>query len=112
MTRLEAAGIVNAVCTGRCGADSVMGRDDMGRNRTNGLDNLANAAKAAGFAMATPDDRPEDTPSSNRRPAAVSKSGWTSAEPSRALVLNGASVRSAQTSWREWMASFSWRAPA
>ena len=89
-----------------------MGRDDMGRNRTNGLDNLANAAKAAGFAMATPDDRPEDTPSPVKNSATVAKSGWTSAEPSRALVLSGANVRRAQTSWREWMASFTWRAPA
>ena len=85
-----------------------MGRNDMGRNRTNGLDNLANVAKAAGFAMATP----EDTPAPLKNSAAVAKSGWTAAEPSRALVISGAKVRSAQTSWREWMASFSWRAPA
>ena len=89
-----------------------MGRDDMGRNRTNGLDNLANVAKAAGFAMATPDDRPEDTPAPFKNAAAVAKSSWTVAEPSRALVISGANVRSAQTTWREWVASFSWRAPA
>ena len=84
----------------------------MSGSRTIGLERLASAARAAGFAMATPDDRPEDVPASSTQAVSVAKSNWTSAAPQRALVVVAARPVSLQASVRDWFASLSWRAPA
>jgi hypothetical protein len=81
----------------------------MGKNGSSGADTLAKAVRAAGFAMATPDDRPEDTPAVIAQPL---KTTWTSAAPQRALVVAAPQPVSFQTMVREWMASLTWRAPA
>jgi hypothetical protein len=89
----------------------------MSRNRSIGTDSLTNAARAAGFAMATPDDRPDDT-FNNTFTHAVSadsqprlKSAWSS-PPATALVPAKAQRPGLQASIRDWFGAMSWRAPA
>jgi hypothetical protein len=62
--------------------------------------------------MATPDDRPDDTPlpAPEHRPAVAS--AWTSTPPQRALVVVVPRTASFQSTIREWMSSLIWRAPA
>lgn len=83
------------------------------KNWSSGADRLADTAHAAGFAMATPDDRPDDAPASVPSTALVTQpGGWQSATPTRALVVATPRAQGLQTSLREWMASLTWRAPA
>ncbi len=80
---------------------------------------LSDAARAAGFVMATPDDDAIADPSSPARnqiaqpmPLLLESAGWKSASPQRGLVV--APVRSAsfQQSFLQWLASLTGRAPA
>ena len=84
----------------------------MNRNRTIGFDNLSNVARAAGFAMATPDDRPEDVPVKHTSEITATKSNWTSAIPNRSIVVAAPRSTNLQSSLRDWFASIGWRAPA
>jgi hypothetical protein len=84
----------------------------------NGADRLALTARAAGFAMATPDDRPEDpVPAVATAVAVRTASTWRPAQPARSLsapaLSSPASRRTnMQASIRDWMAALTWRAPA
>lgn len=82
------------------------------RNLTSGADRLANAARAAGFVMATPDDRPEDIPAVVTKAPEAMATAWTSAQPQRALVVVAPRAATYPAMFRDWMASFNWRAPA
>jgi hypothetical protein len=84
------------------------------KNWSNGADRLANAARAAGFAMATPDDRPEDAPSSapKLQSSPSVATAWTAAVPQRALVVSRPRTVSYQSMFRDWFAGLNWRAPA
>ena len=84
----------------------------MSRNRTIGFDNLSNAARAAGFAMATPDDRPEDIPVQHTPEITATKSNWTSAAPNRSMIVAAPRSAGLQSTLRDWFASIGWRAPA
>ena len=84
----------------------------MAKNWSSGADRLANAARAAGFAMATPDDRPDDTPAPSRQARHVAVSAWTPASPQRAIVVAKTRAPSFQSMFRDWMAALNWRAPA
>jgi hypothetical protein len=83
----------------------------MTRNWSSKSDRLANAARAAGFAMATPDDRPDDEPTVVPLQAPVLKSHRSPA-PQRALVIVTPRPVGLQTTFRDWMATLTWRAPA
>lgn len=84
----------------------------MTRNWSSGAERLANVARAAGFAMATPDDLPEDV--SEKPPAEPAKTvtGWKSVSPGKELVVASPRQAGLPTLFRDWMASLNWRAPA
>jgi hypothetical protein len=82
------------------------------KNWSSGADRLANAARAAGFAMATPDDRPDESVASRPQAAQPVAAAWTPASPQRALVVVVPRAPSYQSMFRDWVASLSWRAPA
>jgi len=84
----------------------------MAKNWSSGADRLANAARAAGFAMATPDDRPDDAPVANYQTKQTAISAWTPASPHRAIVVAKPRAPSFQSMFRDWMAALNWRAPA
>jgi hypothetical protein len=106
------AGIVNAAGLGRVSTGSVWKVRTMTRNWSSRSDRLASAARAAGYAMATPDDRPDDPPAAAPLPVVAVKSSWTPASPQRALIVAPARPTSMQATFREWMAALTWRAPA
>lgn len=84
------------------------------KNWTSGADRLANAARAAGFAMATPDDRPEDAPSPVPKLQASPSvaSAWIAPLPQRALVVSRPQAVTYPAMFRDWVAGLNWRAPA
>jgi hypothetical protein len=106
------AGIVNAAGLGRVLTGSVWKVRTMTRNWSSRSDRLASAARAAGYAMATPDDRPDDLPAEAPVQAPAVKSSWTPASPQRALIVAPARPTSMQATFRDWMAALTWRAPA
>ena len=83
----------------------------MTRNWSSSADRLENLARAAGFAMATPDDRPEE---SQVAPRTAPRPVWTSAKPpSTSLVVHRQRRPDTyQAMFRDWVASLGWRAPA
>jgi hypothetical protein len=92
----------------------------MRKNWSSGADRLADTARAAGFAMATPDDQPDDDFNQTRSAAVVpvpapgrpQRPVWSASSPTRALVVAAPATTSYQTLFRDWMASLTWRAPA
>ena len=84
----------------------------MMRNGSSSTDRLSRLAMAAGFAMATPDDRPEEVAPAPVR--ATPRPVWTSAQPSTSLVVRQQQRRpdTYHAMIRAWVASLGWRAPA
>jgi hypothetical protein len=78
-----------------------------------GAERLANTARAAGYAMATPDDHADTPIKAEPQPAQPATSAWTTALPqSRAVVVTAPRAVKPHWTLREWMAALTWRAPA
>lgn len=75
------------------------------------MEQLATAARAAGFAMATPETIGDDAAASATRHRAIQPAARTTA-----LVITSANAQSGtaatQATWRDWFSAFSGRAPA
>lgn len=82
-------------------------------------DRLSDAARAAGFVMATPDEDAGADPEHDGRkqpspplPLLLESTGWKPASPQRALVVTSPRPATFQQSFLQWIASLTGRAPA